>query len=66
VRRTYAALGRLGLERLAEEDGQYEDRAAGHAGKPRHDNTGDSVLASPNQCETLAIFWFLTIDRRIS
>jgi len=66
MRRTHAALGQRGLERLAEEDGQYKDRPAGHTGKLRHDNTGDSVLASPNQCETLAIFWFLTIDRRIS
>jgi hypothetical protein len=55
VRRTHAALGRRGLERLAEEDGQYKDRVAGHAGKLAHDNASASILASPNQCE-LSLF----------
>src|SRR4029450_2903576 len=54
VRRTHAALGRRSLERLAEQDGQYKDRVAYHAGKLRHDNASASILASLNQCEAVA------------
>jgi hypothetical protein len=54
VRRTHAALGRRGLQRLAEGDGQNKDRAAVHARKPAHDNASDSLFASANQCETVA------------